>query len=85
MEGFHQASCLSFEGVGTSTYACAGDTGIGMEAHHSLPGFDRVQNAIHMALEAGLEAGPRTPATQENEDWIAEFSQSFNSFLFQTT
>lgn len=81
MEGFNQASCLSFEGVGTSTYACAGDTGIGTEAHHSLPGFDRVQNAIHMALEAG----PRTPATQENEDWIAEFSQPFNYFLFQTT
>lgn len=85
MKGFHQASCLSFEGVGTSTCACAGDTGMGMEAHHSLLRFDRVQNAILVALEPGLEAGPRTPATQENEDWITEFSQYLNYFLFQTT
>lgn len=36
---------------------------------------------LHMALEAGLEAGPGTPATEENEDWITEFNQYFNSFF----
>lgn len=36
---------------------------------------------LHMALEAGLEAGPGTPATQGNKDWITEFNQYLNSFV----
>lgn len=32
-----------------------------------------------MAFRAGLEAVPATPATQENEVWITEFNQYFNS------
>ena len=36
---------------------------------------------LHMAVKAGLEAGPGTPATQENEEWITEFNQYLNSFF----